>query len=40
MMPEDKIYKCYIWHLMLLKRMKCKLIELSQANQSNDSSRM
>lgn len=27
-MPEDKLHKCYIWHIVTLAKMKYLLIEL------------
>ncbi len=27
-MPEDKLHDCYIWHIITLAKLKCKLKEL------------
>lgn len=27
-MPEDKLHDCYIWHIITLTKLKCKLKEL------------
>lgn len=27
-MPEDKLHKCYIWHIITLAKMKLELQEL------------
>ena len=31
-MPEDKLHDCYIWHIITLAKLKCKLKELKGEN--------
>lgn len=31
-MPEDKLHKCYIWHIVTLAKMKYLLRELKGGN--------